>query len=340
MRNFVLICALAATLYSCKKSDLVVEPNTDNLEDGSLYTVSALKSSQSFAGADEDYNVLGYGYDLAMPYADSASIRASVVDIRKLKSEWSNAVDLSLASFGGPKVITAANAESYASDYSSRIKLTEGQKFFKSSLSSFYPEADAFSSKYIYGAFDAVVQLKQVKFAMLQGIQSYLKPSFLNDAVSLSPEGLVKKYGTHILNNISLGMKFSAVYQAQTKTADRVSASKKGLSIGVRRFFNSPIWQTDYTELQSADGNYNQKLRYKAYGADLSLIRKVYNAATADSVVKLDEWLQSGNKKNAALIDIVDLVPLYELLPEGAKRDALKGYITNYLKQNEVHLQD
>lgn len=153
-------------LTSCEKNDAI------NKDDGVATPNPALYTNDSITVKDftvykpksvvrDQFHLLGYGYDVTGEYADSASARKQVVDVAKLDASYPHRVEnwRSTSSSGQNSADQDAGGLVYAisgqtEDYRFSgldVKGQESKKYYKKEISSYFPNSEAYSTKYIYG---------------------------------------------------------------------------------------------------------------------------------------------------------------------------------------------
>lgn len=334
MKKFLLIVPLLGMLWSCKKQDDTIQKNAQK-------SANTLQTNSSGDGA---YDLLGFGYDVTKEFANSNSSKAQVLNIAALDLQnpgrvipGNNKTQYGQASYG-------ESAQSLSSSISTKLTATSGLAVFKSTLNLSYSSTDAFSSKYIYGSYNLIVQQKSWKLNADNSIlQNYLSPVFLQDLQNpgMTAAQLVSNYGTHVLSNIILGGKLQVMFQSQTSSTSRSVAASAGLQAGIGSLFNLNA-NLDANQT-NASSNFSQTFSYVTHGGDPSkgLVGQItFNQSTP--TINIADWQNSCNPQNAELIDIDKdgLIPLYDLIPDayGALKAAVRSYITQYLIDNQTQV--
>lgn len=321
------VCGLAAllTVTGCKKTAL------DKRETQPTHPRSA---------GDGKNDLLGYGYDVTGEYANSSASTYSVFNADALKKDYPTRVEWDLSSKQEGILTSGEDAESYLKKRALTVSSTVGVSAFKATITASFSSSDAFSSKYVYSSFNLIIQQKRAKInADITLLKQYLQPTFIADIKNNSAQAIVDKYGTHVLTDIILGAKLEVMYRSETTKEDRTQAASAGVDVGVGKVFsiNTGYNYSDNT----TKSNYGQSLHYKTYGGEpsKSLIGDI-SIGTDVPKVNVKDWQASSSLDNAELIDFGPngLVPLYEFIDDPLKKEAVKTYIAQYLKANQVVL--
>ena len=338
MKKILIPLAAIITLYSCKKSNISSVSPAKLLADSSiLVSTVPTNPANSVLKVDKTYNLLGYGYDITGKYADTSAVRGQAINVDSYDVNNPGRFVIDASKTATSLIINAENAESYSEQLASRLAASRGLKQFKGSLTS--PFTDALSSNFVYGNYAVIIQQKRVKMQnSFDLLKKYLTAAFIHDNQALSATELVKKYGTHVLSDITLGAKLSVIYQAKTSATDRLASESAGFRYAMNKVFGlstgalDPINNVDLSTVSSP------KLVYEAEGADQSLLK--LTATSKIPTLNITNWRLSSTEVNAVFIDISEngLIPLYELIADPVKQSSVKEYITNYLTIQQVKL--
>lgn len=156
--------------------------------------------------------------------------------------------------------------------------------------------------------------------------------------INVTPQTLFNKYGTHFIRSAVLGGKIDFNYELYSTTQKDLSEYANSITANI---------SSTYVKF---DANAERKVKTEA--ASKNVIITTNSTTLGGSSVamsSLDEmsknyqsWLTS-LKDNCALIDIKDnqsLVPLWDLLPDGERKTALKNYFNQYGSQNYHQLME
>jgi hypothetical protein len=335
---------LIAIISSCKKGgELPQEQPDEKLFTNDSILIKDLTTYNNNAPVRGKYHLLGYGYDVAGEYADSASARKPVVDIEKYINSSSSSVVYGRSTSTGADVFTPGNAAELSRQISSKVTESrhfglqeqEYKRYFKGEITNYFTEKNALSSRFIYGRYSYKIQHKNVKM-IGYNLHKYVLPAFEEDVQTSTPEEIIKKYGTHILTNINLGAKLTVSYQAETVLSDSEKAARLGLTVSMAKVFGLFTGYLDYAGTQSATGNSSQKVCFKVLGADVSKLISTVNPNTGFPFVDITSWHQSSTEQKSELIDILEIEPIYEAIADPVKKAEIKMCVLQYLSDNEV----
>ncbi len=338
------LAVLCMTAIACKKSaDNPSKPVDPEVFPEIDIAVSGLPHGPAgnIIQGNGKFNLLGYGYDITGKYADSSAVRGRAIDVPGFDAAMPGRCVVQFARSGSFRTVDGENAEAFAQRLSNRLKTTAGTRSFRGAIADFFPEQTAFSGKYVYGDFEQIIQYKQAKMMGLYPLlQQFLTPAFTSDIQLLPAAELVKKYGTHVLSNVLLGAKFHVVYQAETQAANRKAALQAGFSVAMNKVFGLFPGSLDLVTAAVYKTIASPKVVYHAIGGDLSKLSE--NKTVKPTRVDMVNWSHSNTEEGALFIDIGDdgLIPLYELVTDTAKKQALKSYMDTYLEKQQVKLID
>lgn len=329
-------------LTSCDKKEDIPAPVDEILYTNDAITVKDFTNYKDNSVVRDQYHLLGYGYDVTGEYADSASARRQVVDVAKLHAVWPTSVVNGRSTQSSAFNAATQDAESLAYAISGQtedyrfsgldVKGQESKKYYKKEISSYFPNSDAFSSKYVYGRQSIELMNRMLYFMWRE--DGYLTPSFLSDIKTHTPAELTEKYGTHVLTRIHLGAKLTILYQSETGQQDREEAAELGFSIALAKTFGSFSGYLDHMGKQSATGNFAQKISFKATGGDVSKIKTIFGSKAGITHIDFSEWLKSISSTSPEMMDIQNIVPVYEFIEDPVKKAEVKTYFEEYLAKN------
>lgn len=340
-KTVFLIPVIAIAAFSCKKTNQSDDPGKSTpikIDTSVSVTQAPLKLTISKTDGSANYSLLGYGYDVNGVFADSSSVRAQVFNVDALALDHPDLVDLGRSTMGTSYGAYANDAEEFSSDLSSNLTITNGLHAFKGSITDYFTDSNALSSKYMYAVFSIIAQYKRLSVTTSpQTLTSYLSASFKQDVATLSAEALVNKYGTHVLTQLMLGGNLNVLYRAETSLANRRQASIEGLRFAIKRVFaysTGYIGSIDSTTLATV---HSAAIVYRVVGGDQSTI-KVTKTSKLTTINTID-WVNSLSENKVGLINIgpkTGLISLDELITDPVKQAAVKAYIATYITANAV----
>jgi len=340
MRKKLLLLASVWLLVSCKKSDdssieaPAPAPETVkemNFEVTELNSVSAASAQQGTG----NLNFLGYGYNVTGKYADTSSVKAQVINISAYAAAHPRNININRSTSQSLTPLYAQNAQDYLSQITS--KWSNDLNFFKGTITKAFPDQDAISDKYIYAQYVYAMTWKKTTNNWDRAApKDYLTSEFSNDVHHLTPEKLVKKYGTHILSGVALGEKFNIYFRANSSAYNKIHSSIVGFTYALNTVFRINSGYGDQLEPAEVNAISEPKLVYEAIGGDPSKItRKVTDKGT---LIGYYDWIKTCTEDKALFIDVVGLTPLQDVITDPAKKAQVKSYIATYIGQNQVNL--
>ena len=335
MKKVLFALTLLFIATSCKKSEDFPpqEPAPEPIAKITLLPAK-LSSVPAVTQGDINYNLLGYGYDVTGKYDDASSARIAVMDMisfaREKHVEPSMSTSFSMNSWDGE------NAEDLALGLSRGSKATEGRKFYGQSIQSAFPGEKPFAEKYIYGFYSDIIQYKQLRFYVEKSASNYLTPQFKSDLQTMNAETLVKKYGTHVLSDISLGARLNIVYQGETTAKNRASVQKAGYDEALKSIFGRFSGRINDIDSNLLRPIKSPKVAFDIVGGDPSTIQIV--ETKKGQWVDLNAWNKSITIKNSVFISANNLIPLADLIDDITKKAEVEKYLESYLAANEVKL--
>lgn len=343
MKKLILSLAVIAMLASCKKKTPIVvppEPEKEKLaKDINVYISGFTRFTDPAPQGNGIYNFLGYGYDVTDKYNNQEAVRLNVIDVSSFVAANPTRFDLGWpkASYSINKIATSA--EDFSSQLSNDFLATKGLKLFRNTVKSSSSWDNFLDRKYVYGYYSKVVEQKRIKF-MASASGSYLSTNFVQDLAALDPAALVQRYGTHVLQDITLGASFSVIYQASTAGQDKHKISAAGLRYTLNKGFGLFTGELDPIDLAALNANKGATIYYIATGGDLSKLQ--WNQTFQIPFFSINDWHSSATEDKSKLIRIAEdgLVPLEDFIADAKKKAVVKAYIAQYIRDKEVKLEN
>jgi len=340
MNKKILLLAALWLFASCKKSHTPEPEITGPEAVKEINFVVTGPKSISLAPVKQGtikFSFIGYGYNIIGKYADTSSVKTPVINIDAYAAAHPNRIDLGRTTYGGAMSMYAKDAEDYSYKISSKLKESNGMTLFKHTITDAFPGQDALSDKYIYAQYEYAITWKTIRTYLGDAeVKDYLTPEFKSDVQNLTPENLVKKYGTHILSGVTLGAKFNVYYQAKSSGSDKLHSSIVGFTYALKQVFGVMSGFADPLKPVDINAVSEPKLVYEAIGGDPSKVNRI--VANGKTQIRFNEWVSTCTEDKALFTNIVSMSPLYELIDDPAKKAAIKDYITSYIEQNQVKL--
>ncbi|PST84881.1 hypothetical protein C7T94_01790 [Pedobacter yulinensis] len=337
-RNPYYLAMLLLVLIGCNKSDLRPLESVH----GSKQPMATPTTSR-----DQLWDVLGFGYNVTEMYGSNDSHKAKIIDVERLKTDYPTRVGVDQSSSQYLYYQVGENARTWSEKMVNTfgggldIKVL-GLKLFKSTITSTFTNTDAFSSKYQYGTLNLVIKQKRLNFvADASFLQNYLDPNFAYNIQNLAPAQIVQFYGTHVLTDVILGGKLEFKYQGQSSSSTRERAATAALAAGIEGIFNVNTG-INYN-FNDVNTTFDNSLSYKAYGGDntVSLLGTI-PLGNSLPVINVAPWQATVTPANSQMIDIGTdgLLPIYLLVADPVRREALRNYILQYYADNEVQITE
>lgn len=347
MHRFNLLLSFALPIMmifsSCEKATLddpdLEEEETIELE-FSIKNLGSDESNTDKQGYDE-YNFLGFGYDITGKYAHISSMREAVINTPSFIIEHTGRFTNIRILSSTFREIYSANAAQFTKDLTN-IFLQQFQphnfSYFKGNITHSFPETEVNSSQYVYGRYELEMKNRRLLLnASNQLLEPFVTESFKSDRESLSAAEIIEKYGTHILISLYTGAKLSIDYQAEYRGEHGQQASENSFKIGLLTYFELPpsiFWPSDFNSIK---GISNPAIVLEAIGGDPSKIK--IDEKTGETFVATKEWQESITEHNDRFVyldGLDNLMPISDLIADADKKQEVEIYINEYIKANEV----
>ena len=339
MKRVIFTFVVLVMLNACKKGDNNDLPQEVEEVPNVTVSVAKIKDIQDnvVPQGDPTYNLLGFGYDITNKYANISSVRAKVIDVPLFVAINDNeAFSSGSGTQGFSIVLNATSAEDLSGQLSDRYDASKGLNVFKSTITSAFPETDVEAEKFVYGYYSAVFQGKRLRIEGIKGSNS-LTASFTTDLNNLSPEQLVKKYGTHIMQRIHLGARINVIYQSEVADdKNKRLAVREGLDYSIKRVFGFSPSLGNPVDVRALNSNSAVKLRYEVIGGDTRNIKELDVAGVR--MVDINDWSKNFSEESYKFIDFDTngLLPISDLIVDGRKKSMVQEFIKNYILENQV----
>lgn len=337
--------AFVAIISSCKKNEI---------------SKSALdlpgKSIVNSVG-DTKWDVLGYGYDATgnLIEKDNSS-DAPIIDMQRFVTDYSQRIDVNTGTEGTDDFYAGATVLDYLKDLNKHksigVDFTAGNK---DTSKSYFSASVAFNkgnqntttiySRYSYATYESLLKIKRIRFTgdvSIDLLMNYLTPEFLSNAVNLTADQLVARYGTHVLMDISLGGRYRFDYSAaivkQSDYVKKTRGAKAGLLgkmtslIGVT--INTDVTTEEINNAKTENLSITSRLNFRGGTNGGQNISFDANGSPTQSF-NIASWQQSVNTSNSVLIKVDRAVPLYSFISDPVKRDEVSAAIDRYINNSQ-----
>ncbi|GAB3415409.1 MAC/perforin domain-containing protein [Niabella aquatica] len=329
----ILLLTCCTLFYSCSKK-VDIESTSPTIGSG----------TKPRASMDNQYDVLGYGYDATGRYANISSSKLPVIDLQKFALNDNSHLSIINGVEDYFDYTYAENASSFSDSLSVKVGLKGNFfKLFKGEVSAIFGNSSSFKASYSHAT--ATKYLEQRRLKLVSTIENlrdnYLTNAFQNDLQTMSAAQLVEAYGTHVMTNITLGAKFSLAYKTESRNVDKTNSVKAGLAVNALFKMLDVTADVNYNSSDSKF-NYNQMVYYRSIGGDgtQSLIGELTLDNTTPIKLNINQWQSTCKPQNAILINFGEngLIPLYEFINDVSKKAEVMNYIISYIDNNQVNL--
>lgn len=295
------------------------------------------------SAGDGKYDVLGYGYNITYPYLRSESCGQAVLDVYKLeKKGLIEPYKLDRSDF---RYESGKDVSEFTSNMASSLKLTE-PAFLKKvigggSLNIAFGGNYSYSSDYsfAYCTQKYIDSRYRIAESDLNVLRECCTQNFINKISTNIPAQIVEEYGTHVLKDIYVGAKLDVYLMAKSTTSTQKQNIEASLGVSLLKIFNVDA-KFSYDSSLSTN-NKQQSLYYSTVGGDpmAGLVGSLdpEKAPTVD----LAAWSRTIKNSTPKFIDVdpnfQSFIPIYELVADPVKRQALKSYVTSYIQSKEVN---
>lgn len=352
MRNVILTSLAVLGLLaasSCSDND-TFDPNKpviDPVGSGERITYTAPRDTafwhvDDFAGRQ----ILGAGYDPNAAYMSAASVKAPVYDLEKIRAYDENRVVTIRSRESGYNFVSGPDAASLLMNFAEKTQVL-GDGETAPLCAGTYLDEEAFqrdidhSSMFSFAYNDTYYEFYNLRVNVMKSEvkrhpEEFLCDAFIADLAQLSAEDLIAKYGTHVLIDVNTGMSIRSV--SRTAALEQLGTSPDGFKRDVADYYarwarwKLHIPSSIQTSTNLYEGRYCGGTTSVTFaGGDVSPLSSVQ----ADT---FKAWLGKGcTVDNAALLKIAQApVPLYELIADETKANALKEATHKHLAQNKL----
>ncbi|WP_257666447.1 MAC/perforin domain-containing protein [Parapedobacter tibetensis] len=345
----VILIAVLSAFTGCVKNDVEKE------------IVPKLTEDYLATGGDGKNDLLGYGYDVTGSLMGNESASdAPIINLASFVKDHSNKIDAPTNSKAEQHYYSGATAFDYLSDITKKrsgsfgLNATgaDGSALFSLTLSGNRDTQKkyTFSSKYSFASFEQTLTIKRIRFTQdvsTSMLIKYLTPEFIKNVDTYSADALVKRYGTHVLLDISLGGRLMFDYSASIVNEDNYQRKTRGIEAGLSAGLSETIGiklslgMSTEEITKAARESRNKVFSLKFYGGTNSGRTISFDADGRPSEsINIASWEQSVNVNNASLVDIGKAIPLYEFIADPAKKSAVKAAIDKHILNSQINVID
>lgn len=340
---------LAGTLFSCSDTDSKQEeplfPN-ESIEFEPIADKEIIFKINPSAGRQ----LLGAGYDATADYLSFEAVKAPVFDLDAINNANEGYITYLNAYASEPKHYEGADAHLLLQDMAYFIELDETPQEENQTAPLFAGtllKHDAFQSDYNHSSQYAFADCEQIYTKQRRYFHSYLTSEkvryryltsdFTKDAKELSAEAIIRKYGTHVLTDIGVGIRYRGLFRTTVPTATSTAVTEQVVYYAALAkmqqsgiFTGSIVNGGDDLVAQSIGG----QLILEFFGGETALLpphptNKEFKAWYASSL----------NETNYALTKILHRAyPIDQLIEDKSKREQVKEAVKSYLATCRLNL--
>lgn len=342
MKKITFLVALSALVASCSQKELIENHTVPTLK----VTISDSTNLEMEVTNASTYNLLGHGYDATGLFFNALSGRAKVLDIEKLIELHPGHYVSGLNNGHSSQTIAGLSASSMVRILSESTNSyfrpnTDSSKMnmFCGQLTTAFDRTTLLSDKYTYSLYqEFVVKCSHTFYETIDTLRNNLTETFQTDLQNETAENILLKYGTHVLTSVLLGGKIQVMYKSHVTAADVSWQSQVGLNQAVLSIFGTSMaWYS----ARNPFGNEEQE----AFAVTSGGIRiapwhgTVMTDTLTRSIMNITPWFES-LKENWSLIDVQEghMIPIYELVSDDTKREALKSAYNTYFLKSKANL--
>jgi len=326
MKKEFLRLIIGVLIISCK----------DQVDNNELIPIASSSIELSYpagtgTSGDVKYGLIGYGFD-ATGFCDTISVKTKVLGsypTYNLYLDHPNSAFPTLVSGGNLKELTDRINIPNMVTGSGEVLIKHLQSLMKLANKS---DIDYSNYAFTYYAFTGTYE--HCVFYPENDMQNYLSSEFKDDIVNLSSENIVSKYGTHVIIDVFLGIKFEALYFCKNTLPIGGDECEKQFFNRMKQFVGGTPFIIRETNPNTKNTFIDEKLIYNTMGSSEKLCGIInttdYNP---DSVhININSTFSDENIKTQFIsIGPRGLLPIYELITVENKKQELKAYVENYM---------
>lgn len=335
---------------ACSDKDSLV---IDNPEEESYKTGNDLSVTHTLTWerpwADEEFLMLGYGYDATGKFAHPSSVRAKIIDLNQMDE---SRIGLNRATSNGPTPMLTGSLEEFVRIQGSKAnfnqnELSKYKNLFRGSF------ADKFAAdktnypnlEYTYAYVSQHIKIRSVYFDTFhfdalrtERLESYVSPQFKQDVLQMSADDIIIKYGTHVLQHAVLGKRVDYLYRHSPYESHD---AQYWFMRRVRENFNvSPgigVWPNNADAESPAKENLYIEVVDNTTRKPNAWMIDVTNYSGAP--IEYDGFFGENILDEATLIDIgfgmgrPGIIPIYEIVNDPLKKKEIQAAIEKYLSE-------
>jgi hypothetical protein len=279
--------------------------------------------------------LLGYGYD-ATGFCDTISVKAKIFD--SLPSGdifFGRPLSLRITLLSGFDFSELVRKRTYENDFKGQGEvLTQHLR----SLLKLALKSDTIDLSYAYYYYSVSIDNAVWKLhSSGLDMKNYLSSDFKNEAIALSPNELVSKYGTHVLTHVSRGSKFEVLYRFKRAKHLTVNEFEDLFFSRKNMFIKGYEYKTVPSNVNTKFAQSSEQIIYNSIGSNQKLCGLInLSDHNPDSIsIDISDFFSEYNtSKQITTVPLDGALPIYELISDVAKKQAVKAYIENKMTIN------
>lgn len=265
---------------------------------------------------------LGYGYNMiTAAYYNQKDINSAhpVVDMNALAKKDLVYVEEEKANFTDPKKIIHSSTKEYAQELAANASV-RGNFPLSGSFKTNFKIDTSYQMTSDQRLVTLQSNLETRKDYILENsaelLADHLMQGFINSVKKLSADEsdvtiaeFVKKYGTHVLTNVTMGGRFDLNYLYTKKSTDQKTDVEASLQASYRYVSGSASSKDSETKKEIEE---NSSIHIKTYGGSVTVDPGSIEKAMAD----YKEWSTKVQDGHITLVDASEVIPIWEIIAE------------------------
>lgn len=304
---------------------------------------------------DENYDVLGYGYDVTGEYLHPLSVRNPVLNVAKYDQENHERVRYGTSSFGYDRMYYGYSSADYVKDITTSTKATYTMNygsekdtiFFSNTISdnAYLKTSYSYSDKYSFASLDAIRNLKYIYINdEISCLSQYLSDSFKEDLERLSPDRVVERYGTHVLTDFIIGGRYRLIFRSVINKMENSATKRRTVSSGFKSSldgigFSYNLENSDTIDEKLVKENHHKELYVLFYGGSGTNMKYDLEKGTPTSI-DMQSWEKSVSLGNSCLTDInwKETYPIYYFVSDPVKKEQIRNAVERHISASQLNM--
>lgn len=341
-KKLFLFLLLTGTIFSCSDTDPEHKESifpTESIEFEPIPDKEIIFKINPSAGMQ----LLGAGYDATADYLSFEAIKAPVFDLEALNNADKDYITYFRVNTSEPKYYTGADAHCFLQDMAYFIELEKTPQEESQTAPLFAGtllKHNAFQSEYNHSSQYAFAYCEQIFTEQRRYLYPfynsektkyhYFTSDFTKDVKELSADAIIRKYGTHILTDIGVGIRYRGLFRTTVPTATSTTVAEQVAYYGALAkmqqsgiFTGSIISGSEDIVAQSIGG----QLILEFFGGETT------HLSQRPTKEEFKTWYKSPlSESNYTLTRIINhALPIDQLIEDKNKREQVKEAVKSYL---------